>query len=104
MIKLLTDIGENRIALRYSELEGMDTIRNMAGRADWVWVDCFTRMPLTIEDYHEMKELGYKLCLVSPELEGREEDIETYRDQLQKIGIIFDAICVKFKNVNRWTK
>lgn len=32
MIKLLTDMGVKEIALRFSELEGLDTIRNMAGR------------------------------------------------------------------------
>ena len=32
MIKLLSDMGETNIALRYSELEGLDTICNMAGK------------------------------------------------------------------------
>ena len=42
MIKLLSDLGEHNIALRFSELEGLDTIRNMAAKAKWVWVDCFS--------------------------------------------------------------
>ena len=49
MIKLLSDMGEHKIALRFSELEGLDTIRNMAGKADWIWVDCFTRLPIDKE-------------------------------------------------------
>lgn len=104
MIKLLSDMGERNIALRYSELEGLDTIRNMAGRVDWVWVDCFSRLPITQKEYQELKNLGFKLCLVSPDLEGREEDIETYHDQLKKAGIIFDAICVGIQNASRWVK
>ena len=99
MIKLLSDMGERNIALRFSELEGLDTIRNMAGR---VWVDCFSRLPITKKEYRELKNLGYKLCLVSPDLEGRDKEIEIYRNQLKEAGIVFDAICVGIQHINRW--
>ena len=46
MVKLLTDKGINDIALRYSELEGIDTIENMAGKVKWIWVDTFTKIPI----------------------------------------------------------
>lgn len=104
MIKLLTDMGERKIALRYSELEGMDTLRNMAGRVDWVWVDCFTRMPLTKEDFLELKGLGYKLCLVSPDLVGRADEAEAYRRQLEDMGIVFDAVCAKLYHADVWER
>ena len=58
MIKLLTDMGVKQVALRFSELEGLDTIRNMAGRAQWVWVDCFTKIPIDRESFKELKALG----------------------------------------------
>lgn len=102
MIHLLSREGERKIALRFSEFEGMDTIRAMAGRVDWVWVDCFTRFPLTTNQYDEMKALGYKLCLVSPELQGRDSDIEAYKVEIEQLGIAFDAICTKSYNVDRW--
>lgn len=102
MIKLLSDMGERRIALRFSELEGLDTIRNMAGKVDWVWVDCFTRLPITKQSYAELKELGYRLCMVSPELEGQPEKIETYRDWLAQEGIVMDAVCTKAYNIEKW--
>ena len=102
MVKLLSDMGERRIALRYSELEGMDTLRNMARLIDWVWVDCFTKMPLTPEDFHELKSLGYKLCLVSPDLVGRAGEIEMYREQIERDSLGFDAVCVKMQNACRW--
>jgi len=104
MIYLLSQNGESNIALRYSEFEGMDTIRNMAGRVTWVWVDCFTRFPLDREIYDEMKALGYKLCLVSPELQGRDSDIEPYKAFCADNGIVFDAICTKTHNIVRWEK
>ena len=102
MIKLLCDMGERNIALRFSELEGLDTIRNMAGNVDWVWVDCFTRLPIDRESYRELKRLGYKLCLVSPELEGQPEKIEEYRDFLFGEGIVMDAVCTKEYNIHKW--
>lgn len=104
MIKLLTDQKVKDIALRFSELEGLDTIRNMAGKADWVWVDCFTRLPLNEENYQELKSLGYKLCFVSPELEGQEERIPEYIEEIIKLGITFDAICTKSYHIADWKK
>ena len=102
MIKLLSDNGEYNIALRFSELEGLDTIRNMAGKAKWVWVDCFTKLPITHDNYLELKSLGYKLCLVSPELEAQPEKIEEYKSYLEKEGIIMDAVCTKCYNISKW--
>ena len=102
MIYLLSERGEKNIALRISELEGLDTARNMAGRVKWIWVDCFTKIPINKGEYDELKSLGYKLCFVSPELEGREKDIEDYKLYLEKENMIMDAICTKYHNVEKW--
>ena len=102
MIYLLSKQGEKKIALRVSELEGMDTARNMAGKINWVWLDCFTKIPINKEEFDELKKMGYKICFVSPELEGRDNDIEGYKKQLQDSGILVDAICTKAYNIARW--
>lgn len=102
MIKLLSDQGERNIALRFSELEGLDTIRNMAGKALWIWVDCFTRLPITQESYLELKELGYRLCMVSPELEGQPEKLLEYKKFLTDNQIVMDAVCTKHYNIPLW--
>lgn len=104
MIKLLSDMGEYNIALRFSELEGLDTIRNMAGKAKWVWIDCFSYLPITPEIYRELKTLGYKLCMVSPELESQPEKLHIYRMQLKQNGIEMDAICTKKYNISIWNQ
>ena len=95
-------MGIKDVALRFSELEGLDTIRNMAGRADWVWVDCFTRIPLDQDSYRELKQLGYKLCFVSPELEAQEEKLQEYKQYIKEQGIVFDAICTKSYHIDDW--
>lgn len=102
MIYLLSQSGEKRVALRISEYEGLDTARNMAGKVEWIWVDCFSKIPIGRNEYEELKKLGYKLCFVSPELQGRDEDIEAYARRLKNEGMAFDAICTKYYNVDRW--
>lgn len=100
MIKLLSDMGERKIALRFSEFEGMETLKVMAGKVDWVWVDCFTYLPLDQKTFDEIKALGYKICIVSPELQGQAEKIEAYAEQIK--GLQIDAICTKEYNIERW--
>lgn len=102
MIKSLSDTGEQNFALRYSELEGIDTLRLMRGKVKWVWADCFTKFPLTIDSYQEIKKLGYKICLVSPELEGHGDDIAAYKKIIHDNNFIVDAICTKSYNIEKW--
>ena len=104
MIKLLSDRGEKNIALRYSEYEGLDTLEKMQGKVNWVWVDCFTELPINNEIYRKIKNMGYKLCLVSPELQNQKEKLELYAKQIKDEKIEFDAICTKEYNVEKWKK
>ncbi len=102
MIYNLVNNGEKNIALRFSEFEGIDTVKTMKGKIEWLWVDCFTKLPLDYRIFTQLKELGYKLCLVSPELQGRGQDIEVYKAYLHENQMMFDAICTKEHNINRW--
>ncbi len=102
MIYLLSKNNEKNIALRFSEYEAMDTILAMAGKVKWVWVDCFSRLPITSEKYALLKKNGFQLCLVSPELQRQDEKLELYRQDLHEKGIVFDAICTKIYNIKRW--
>ena len=102
MIFLLSNEGEKNIALRFSELEGLDTILSMKGKVKWVWVDCFTKLPIDNKNFKILKEAGFQLCLVSPELQKRESDLADYKDYLQREGVLFDAICTKVYNISKW--
>lgn len=102
MIYLLSKNGEKNIALRFSEFEGIDTILAMAGKVEWIWVDCFTKLPITLENYKLLKNEGFKFCLVSPELQGQSEKLEEYNIYLNNNKIVFDAICTKVYNINKW--
>jgi len=89
--------GERRCAVRVSEFESVDTAMTLAGRVDWVWVDCFTRFPLSAADAARLQGAGFRLCLVSPELQGRNEDAEiaALRHTLDTLGISPQAVCTK---------
>lgn len=104
MINLLSGKGEKNIALRFSEFEGIYTLRKMSNKVRWVWVDCFNNLPIDSKIYFEIQELNYKLCLVSPELQGRPQDIPLYAKQIKRENIEFDAICTKIHNIESWKK
>lgn len=89
--------GEHRCAVRVSEFESIDTALSLAGIVDWIWVDCFTRFPLSHEDGQRLKKAGFKLCLVSPELQGRDAEAEIPQliRLLGDLGIQADAVCTK---------
>lgn len=89
--------GERRCAVRVSEYESVDTALTLAGKVDWVWVDCFTHFALSGSDAQRLREAGFKLCLVSPELQGRaaEPEIAQLAALLAERGIIADAVCTK---------
>ena len=94
--------GESRCAVRVSEFETIDTAMSLAGKVEWVWVDCFTRFPLDQESASRLKEAGFKFCIVSPELQGRMELSDTHEiaSAMRDAGIVPDAICTK--SPERW--
>lgn len=89
--------GERRCAVRFSEYESVDTALAIAGMIDWVWVDLFTAALPDAAALTRMKDAGLKLCLVSPELQGRDPagEIGAIRDHLDTAGIDLDAVCTK---------
>ena len=90
-------LGEPRCAVRVSEFESIETALTLAGKVNWVWVDCFSRFPLLSEDANRLQNAGFKLCLVSPELQGRPAEIEIPQlaDLLRARAIEPEAICTK---------
>jgi hypothetical protein len=102
MIHLLSNEGVINIAFRFSEYEGLDTIFNMKNRIKWVWVDCFSKLPISSESFALLKKNGFKLCLVSPELQGQEEKIQEYKTYLTAKQIVFDAVCCKIHLTHLW--
>ena len=93
---------EHNLAIRVSEFESLENARLMKNRARWIWLDCFSKLPIGVEEAQELKHMGYKLCLVSPELQGRPQDIAMYAGTIKMMEP--DAICTKQQYIAVWER
>lgn len=92
--------GIKQIAVRYSEYEPVEAVMKFKHLVEWVWVDGFNDFSLTFQDYTILKPY-FKLCLVSPELQGKSiHDIPIYYQKME--NMVFDAICTKYPE--EWKK
>jgi hypothetical protein len=90
--------GEKRCAVRVSEFESIDTALALRGMVEWVWVDCFNPgLWLSGADARRLQAAGLRLCLVSPELQGRTspEELARVKARLADEAIAMDAVCTK---------
>ena len=92
----------DKIAIRFSEFESLESVLTMKNKIQWVWVDCFTKFPLNKEIYDLIKKEQKKICIVSPELQKQPEKIKIYRDYIIQNNIIPDMICTKDHNIYQW--
>lgn len=79
-------------SVRLSSYEPTDFVEKFKGLCDWVWVDCFDKKYLDLSVIQKIKK-DFKICLVSPELQGGDEkDIARFRALL---SLQPDLICTK---------
>lgn len=92
-----SNLGESRCAVRVSEFESIETALKLAGKIDWIWVDYFKHFPLTSNDAKYLQDAGFRLCLVSPELQGHlaKTEIPQLAALLHERSIKPEAICTK---------
>jgi hypothetical protein len=89
--------GQKQSAVRVSEYESIKTVINLARQVNWVWIDYFTKFSLDPFEINELKQLDFKLCMVSPELQGYDPEIEISKlaHLFNSSQIALDAICTK---------
>ena len=94
--------GEKRCAVRISEFESPRTALNLIGKVDWIWYDSFYPIVALPSEMTALKK-AFKICLVSPELQGRNdtEEIKRIINVCQQQNIAFDAVCTK--NPDFWS-
>ena len=64
--------GPDNLATRFSEFEPIEYALSFKGMANWLWVDYFTKYPVS-DSKLSLLTTHFKLCLVSPELQGHTE-------------------------------
>ncbi len=95
LIKTLNS-GEKRCSVRFSEYESINTVLSLKGKVNWVWIDYFTKFPVNIETYQILKNNNFKLCFVSPELQGHTDSVcLELKNYIRQNQIKFDAVCTK---------
>ncbi len=64
--------GISKIAVRFSEIESIETCLHLKGKVEWVFVDNLTHLPVENDAFKILRK-HFKLCIVSPELLNRDE-------------------------------
>lgn len=96
--------NEHNIAIRFSEFEPIESVLKVKQMVKWVWVDCFTKFPLTPTTYKKIKDAELKICLVSPELQGHSIDMITQiKEEIKDNQYEIDGICTKVYNIKLWS-
>lgn len=89
--------GEKRTAVRVSEYESIETALRLSNLAEWIWLDYYGTFPLNEVEINKIKKANYKICLVSPELQGFSySDTENFKNEINNQNFIFDGVCTKF--------
>lgn len=93
MVKLARK-GIRKLAVRFSEYEPIEGTLAFAGLAEWAWVDCFNSFSMDGKIYESLRK-NFKICMVSPELQGRpREEIAEFRQRLASMPV--DAACTDY--------
>jgi hypothetical protein len=89
--------GETRAMVRISEYESVETALALSPRPDWVWVDSFTGRWPEAGQLARLAEHGFRLMVVSPELQGRNLDAEigTITQRFVDAGVPLHGVCTK---------
>jgi hypothetical protein len=91
LVQLTVKSKEKRVAVRVSEYEPVEAAQRFAGLADWIWLDCFSGVAPTLNTVRLLQK-SFKVCLVSPELQGYPADQISSFLQLKPV---IDAVCTK---------
>jgi hypothetical protein len=90
------NITKHNLCVRFSDYEPLDFTLSFSGKVGWVWVDRFAQSSLGQDTFNLLKEHGFKICLVSPELHGDNVNLKEYREEMMKFKI--DAVCTKSRD------
>lgn len=88
--------GEKRCAVRVSEYESPQLAGKLAGKARWIWLDCFKGgPPISDVDVGLLKAYGYRICVVSPELHDPSRAVEVAQHAVWAREVGAHAVCTK---------
>ncbi len=92
------DFVNSNLAVRFSDFEPIEYALSFSKSASWVWVDCFSGELASSKNLLKLKEAGFKVCLVSPELQNYTKE-RVYSFAKQCKGLSIDAVCTKYSTI-----
>lgn len=98
----LSKNNQKNIAVRFSDFESIENVIKLKDRVTWIWVDSFEALELNESIIETILKCGLKTCLVSPELQSRDFEIDQYIGFLKEINFCPDAVCSKIKYYSMW--
>jgi hypothetical protein len=98
LVKWALKQNEKRFAVRLSSVEPSESIAAFQGKVNWLWVDCFDGKAMDTAKVGALKG-KFKICLVSPELQGADSSMIA---SFKGLHAIADAVCTKVPDV--WEK
>jgi hypothetical protein len=104
VMAFLSKICDKKIAARHSIYEPIEMSRALKNICRWVWVDCINGIQISKDDFHELKNLGYKICIVSPDLYDTNACVSSFGKIFKANGMIPDAVCAKVENFSIWNQ
>jgi hypothetical protein len=102
MIVKLGKLPGYNFAVRVSVYESILSAISLKLFAKWIWVDCFNDVLLTKEELVSLKNHGFKLCFVSPELHNINAGIDEYINKFSIFDIKPEMVCSKLINFKLW--
>ena len=93
-----------KISIRVSDLESIQTASNFKKKVEWVWLDYFKDNVLKLNNIKILKNMKYKVCYVSHDLQNRKiqnKEIAYFKKTKEK-KVLLDMIIVKKENILKW--
>tara|TARA_Y100000389_G_C17454056_1_gene516831 strand:+ start:1017 stop:1604 length:588 start_codon:yes stop_codon:yes gene_type:complete len=95
-----TNSGQKNIAVRFSEYEPIDLVKNFKNKLKWIWIDTPTKLPI---DKKNLKIISYfKSCLVCPERWNQKKKIILYKKKLIDLNFLPNAIMTSKECLKLW--
>jgi hypothetical protein len=95
-IRRLINLGISKLATRVSDFEDINTA--IKSGSEWIWLDSFTGNWSYLPDALKLiKGMGHKTCLVSPELQRTDSEIELkeLKELIKVNNLEITAVCTK---------
>lgn len=92
--------GERDVAVRFSEVESIETVKKFINKVDWIWIDTQSKLPIRKNNINILNY--FKTCLVCPERWGRSEDIYKYLEIIKKNKYNIKCVMTSYSESIKW--